>query len=174
MEEVTGIHDFGTLEEFGLGSSDSQLPLVGAVIPREKLSGLYTEQQDTALALFEKYQSIFAENNLNMGCINNTLHYIDTGDEHPIWLRPISVRNIPDINQILTEEKCWKQLKECPTTCLPRQAPADPPSATCKPPASLPTSNLGPEGHLLAHPARQPPARLPVPRQPPSCQPGPC
>ncbi|KAJ9070698.1 hypothetical protein DSO57_1004929 [Entomophthora muscae] len=25
------------------------------------------------------------------------------------------VRNIPDINQILTEEKCWKQVKECPS-----------------------------------------------------------
>ncbi|KAJ9072234.1 hypothetical protein DSO57_1029679 [Entomophthora muscae] len=39
VEEGTGIHDFGTLEEFGLSSSDSQPPLVGAVIPRESWLG---------------------------------------------------------------------------------------------------------------------------------------
>ncbi|KAJ9059535.1 DNA damage-inducible protein 1 [Entomophthora muscae] len=83
MEEVTGIHNFGTLEEFGLGSSDGQPPLVGAVIPREKLAGLSTEQQDAAMALFEKYKSIFAEDNFNLGCAKNTLHYINTGDKGP-------------------------------------------------------------------------------------------
>ncbi|KAJ9068331.1 hypothetical protein DSO57_1029795 [Entomophthora muscae] len=84
VEEVPGIHKFGTLEEFGLGSSDGQPPLVGALIPREKLTGLSTEQQDTAMSLFEKYKSIFAEDNFDLGCAKNTLHYIDTGDKQPI------------------------------------------------------------------------------------------
>ncbi|KAJ9052495.1 hypothetical protein DSO57_1033568 [Entomophthora muscae] len=83
------MHNFGTLEEFGSGSTNSQPPLVGAIIPREKLAGLTTEQQDTAMALFEKYKSIFAEDVFDLGCAKNTLHYIDIGDKQPIQLRPI-------------------------------------------------------------------------------------
>ncbi|KAJ9069946.1 hypothetical protein DSO57_1013658 [Entomophthora muscae] len=89
VEEGTRIHDFGTLGEFGLDFSDSQPPLVDAVIPRGKLSGLSTEQHDTAMILFEKYRSIFAEENFDLGCAKNTLHYINTGDKQPTQLCPI-------------------------------------------------------------------------------------
>ncbi|KAJ9082348.1 Ankyrin repeat and SOCS box protein 3 [Entomophthora muscae] len=94
VEEVTEIHNFGTLDEFGLPWEEETPHVVCTIIPREKLQGLTIAQQDTALALFKKYKEIFAKDNFDLGCAHNTLHHIDTGDEQPIHLCPIQRSHI--------------------------------------------------------------------------------
>ena len=89
VDEVHSIHDFGTLEEFGLPSPTQECPAVHSVISRERLSGLDPDQQDQAIALFERYRHIFAEDDCDLGCAKDVLHKIDTGDHAPIRLRPI-------------------------------------------------------------------------------------
>ncbi|KAJ9074821.1 hypothetical protein DSO57_1002665 [Entomophthora muscae] len=54
VEEVMEIHNFGTLDEFGLPSEEVIPPAICTIIPQEQLQGLTVAQQDTALALFEK------------------------------------------------------------------------------------------------------------------------
>ncbi|KAJ9048893.1 DNA damage-inducible protein 1 [Entomophthora muscae] len=54
IEEVTEIHSFGTLDEFGLPSEEEMPLAVCTIIPQEQLQGLTVAQQDAALALFEK------------------------------------------------------------------------------------------------------------------------
>ncbi|KAJ9064544.1 hypothetical protein DSO57_1029474 [Entomophthora muscae] len=89
IEEVTEIHNFGTLDEFGLPSEEEMPPAVCTIIPQEQLQWLTVAQQDAALALFEKYKDIFAKDDFDLGCAQNTLHHIDTDEECPIRLCPI-------------------------------------------------------------------------------------
>ena len=88
VAEVSEVVNFGNLEEFGLQSA-SLLTGVHSVISRESLSGLTPKQQDGAIALFERYCSIFANEDFDLGCAKDILHKIETGDNTPIRLRPI-------------------------------------------------------------------------------------
>ncbi|KAJ9051321.1 hypothetical protein DSO57_1005609 [Entomophthora muscae] len=83
------IHNFGTLDEFSLQSEEVIPPEVCTIILQEQLQGLTVSQQDTSLALNEKYKEIIAKDNFDLGCARNTLHHIDTGKEHPICICPI-------------------------------------------------------------------------------------
>ncbi|KAJ9068100.1 hypothetical protein DSO57_1032014 [Entomophthora muscae] len=101
------------------------------------------------------------------------------------------VRNIPDINQISTREKCWNQVDRCSTgdAKFDRVFPSlsgekknqnlektdfygsqnnltsgQAPATLCQPPASLLPAQRAP--------AAQPAARKPPTCQPPTCQPG--
>ncbi|KAJ9061725.1 hypothetical protein DSO57_1017820 [Entomophthora muscae] len=67
-----------------------------------------------------------------------------------------AVRNIPDINQILTEEKCWKQIMECPSR-HPPYLPA--PSASLPAPASKPSADPPACPPILRCPASHPQAQ---------------
>ncbi|KAJ9069750.1 hypothetical protein DSO57_1015434 [Entomophthora muscae] len=89
IEEVTEKHNFGTLDEFGLPSEEVMPPAVCTIIPQEQLQGLSVAQQEAALALFEKYKEIFAKDDFDLGCAQNTLRHIDTDEERPICLLPI-------------------------------------------------------------------------------------
>ncbi|KAJ9078810.1 hypothetical protein DSO57_1002871 [Entomophthora muscae] len=89
VEEVMEINNFSTLDKFGLPLEEETLPAVYTIITCKKLQGLTVAQQDTALALFEKYKEIFAKDNFDLGCACNTLHHIDTDEEQPIRLFPI-------------------------------------------------------------------------------------
>ncbi|KAJ9084543.1 hypothetical protein DSO57_1023428 [Entomophthora muscae] len=89
VEEVTEIHNFGTLDEFSLPLEEVTPPAVCIIIPKEQLQGLTVAQQDAVLALFEKYKEIFTKDDFDLGCACNTLHHINTGKEHTIHLCPI-------------------------------------------------------------------------------------
>ncbi|KAJ9079806.1 DNA damage-inducible protein 1 [Entomophthora muscae] len=89
VEEVMKIHNFGTMDEFGLPLDKVIPPAVCTIIPQEQMQGLTVAQQDAALALFEKYKEIFAKDDFDLRCAHNILHHIDTGEERPIPLCPI-------------------------------------------------------------------------------------
>ncbi|KAJ9088604.1 hypothetical protein DSO57_1021370 [Entomophthora muscae] len=89
VEEVTEIHNFGTLDKFGLSLKEEKPPAICTIISHEQFQGLTLAQQDAALALFKKYKEIFAKDNFDLGCARNTLHHINTGEEQPIHLCPI-------------------------------------------------------------------------------------
>ncbi|KAJ9067300.1 hypothetical protein DSO57_1000881 [Entomophthora muscae] len=80
----------------------------------------------------------------------------------------VSVRNIPDINQILTEEKCWKQVKECPRGGAKFDREFPPLSGEKK------NQNLGKtdfyenQNNLTSGQAPAPSASLPAPSPPPA------
>ncbi|KAJ9051351.1 DNA damage-inducible protein 1 [Entomophthora muscae] len=96
VEEMMEIHNFGTLDEFGLPSEELIPSVVCTIIPQEQLKGLIVAQQDTALALFEKYKGIFAKDDFDLGCAHNTLQHINTGKEFPIHLCPIQPSRASD------------------------------------------------------------------------------
>ncbi|KAJ9064736.1 hypothetical protein DSO57_1027274 [Entomophthora muscae] len=102
-------------------------------------------------------------------------------------LLPCAVRNIPDINQILSKEKCWNQVDKCSTggAKFDREFPPlsgekknqnsektdfygnwnnltsrQAPATLCKPPASLPPAQWAPAAQ---------PAACKLPHKPPSC-----
>ena len=85
--EIQSFHEFGTLEEMGL-PSDTEANIHN-LVPLSELSGLDSDQRQKAMALFEKYRCIFAEDDFDLGCAVDVTHHIDTGDNAPICMRPI-------------------------------------------------------------------------------------
>ncbi|KAJ9078058.1 hypothetical protein DSO57_1010873 [Entomophthora muscae] len=80
-EEIARFENFGSLADMRL--PDTKPPLC-PVIPQNTLVGLSTSEKDAIMKLFEKYKSIFAKDNFDLGCAKNVQHYINTGDMPPI------------------------------------------------------------------------------------------
>ena len=53
------------------------------------MTNLSPAEQDQAIALFSKYNDVFATSEFDLGCAEDVLHYIDTGNSPPIRLCPI-------------------------------------------------------------------------------------
>ena len=50
---------------------------------------LIQEQAAEVKLLMKKYQEVFSQGDHDLGCAVDVKHYIDTGDQRPICLRPI-------------------------------------------------------------------------------------